>query len=165
MGDDRPKRAVRIPLVVPDDRVTDLHWTRVKVAHCQQHTSDLGWDDPKHADDLLTDYEDANAALYDPLREETDKLHANLVQAAMRDVTSNLTTAKSNWTAGDRVNQPTYPLWHDDGSYAITYDERAATFHKHKVSLATVNGRVECDYVLPAELEGTPYKRYVLDSR
>ncbi|MFD1512524.1 RNA-guided endonuclease InsQ/TnpB family protein [Halomarina rubra] len=165
MGDDRPKRAVLIPLVVPEERINDLHWTRFKTAHCQQRTSDLGWDAPKRPDDLLTDYEDANDALYDPLRKETNQLHANLVQAAMRDVTSNLSSAKSNWNAGDRVNQPTYSICREDGSYVITYDKRAATFHKHKVSLATVSGRVECQYVLPAELDGTPYERYVLDSR
>ena len=164
MGDECVVRTVRIPLVVPEDRVTDLHWTRVKTAHCQQRASDLGWNDPKRPDDLLTSYQQAHEALYDPLREETGQLHANLVQAALKDVTANLNTAKANWRAGDRVNQPQYLVCREDGSYAITYDQRAATFHKYKVSLATVNGRVECRYVLPADLQGTPYERYVLDS-
>lgn len=83
----------------------------------------------------------------------------------MKDVTGNMGAAKSNWQAGDRVNQPSYHKRRDDGSYAITYDHRSATFHEHKVSLATVSGRGECQYVHPAELEGTPYERYVLDNR
>ena len=164
MGDEYVRRVVRLPLVVPDDRIDDLHATRLKVSYCQQRTSDFCWDDPKHPEDLITAYSTADGALYQTLREETNKLHANLVQKAMKDVTSNMSTAKHNWHAGDRVNQPTYRERNDDGSYAITYDHRAATVLKYKVSLATINGRVECKYVLPADLTGTPYERYVLDS-
>ena len=47
----------------------------------------------------------------------------------------------------------------------MTYDKRAATYHRYKVSLATVNGRVQARYVLPRKLEATPYARYVLDRR
>jgi IS605 OrfB family transposase len=164
MGDERVNRTVRIPLVVPEDRVNDIHWTRYKVAYCQQRTSDFCWDDPKHPDDIVSDYKAADTALYHPLREETDQLHSNLVQKAMKDVTGNMSTAKSNWDKDDRVNHPQYRICREGGSYAITYDKRAATFHKHKVSLATVNGRVECQYILPRELKGTPYWRYVLDA-
>jgi IS605 OrfB family transposase len=42
------------------------------------------------------------------------------------------------------------------------YDKRSATFHRDHVSLSTVDGRVECDYILPDDSE-TPPTKYVED--
>ena len=43
----------------------------------------------------------------------------------------------------------------------MVYDKRSATFYRNKISLSTVNGRVECDFELPAD-SPTPYEEYVL---
>ncbi|GAA5475266.1 IS200/IS605 family transposase ISHut2 [Haloarcula hispanica] len=43
------------------------------------------------------------------------------------------------------------------------YDKRCATFHDEYVSLATVEGRIEVEYLLPAADRDTPHSRY-LDS-
>ena len=43
----------------------------------------------------------------------------------------------------------------------MVYDKRSATFYRNKVSLSTVNGRVECDFKLPSD-SPTPYEQYVL---
>ena len=43
----------------------------------------------------------------------------------------------------------------------MDYDTRSAAFSRNKVSLATVEGRVEPSFVLPAD-SPTPYERYVL---
>jgi len=43
----------------------------------------------------------------------------------------------------------------------MDYDARSATFYRNKVSLATVEGRVEPTFVLPSD-SPTPYERYVL---
>jgi len=43
----------------------------------------------------------------------------------------------------------------------MDYDTRSATLYRNKASLATVDGRVECPFVLPAD-SPTPYERYVL---
>ena len=158
-------RTVRIPLIVPADRRDDLHQTRPKYQHCQNRTVEYCWPDtPTQPDDLITNKGDAEAALYDQLREETDGLHANLVQKAIKDATSAVGAAKSNWESGNRISKPRFDDA-DDPSWAMTYDKRAATYHRYKVSLATVNGRLEARYVLPRELDGTPYARYVLDRR
>jgi len=42
------------------------------------------------------------------------------------------------------------------------YDKRSATFHRDHVSPSTVDGRVECDYILPDDSETPPIK-YVSD--
>jgi putative transposase len=33
----------------------------------------------------------------------------------------------------------------------MVYDKRSATFYRNKISLCTVNGRIECDFELPAD--------------
>jgi len=43
----------------------------------------------------------------------------------------------------------------------MDYDTRSATFYRNKVSLATVEGRVESSFVFPAD-SPTPYERYGL---
>ncbi|MFO7927703.1 RNA-guided endonuclease InsQ/TnpB family protein [Natronomonas sp.] len=43
----------------------------------------------------------------------------------------------------------------------MDYDTRSATFYRNEVSLATVEGRVDPSFVLPAD-SPTPYERYVL---
>jgi IS605 OrfB family transposase len=43
----------------------------------------------------------------------------------------------------------------------MDYDTRSATFYRNNVSLATVEGRVEPSFILPAD-SPTPYERYVL---
>ena len=42
------------------------------------------------------------------------------------------------------------------------YDKRSATFHRDHVSLSTVDGRIECDYILPENSEKPPTK-YISD--
>ena len=76
-------RTVRIPLIVPADRQDDLHQTRPKYQHCQNKTVEYCWPSkPKQPDNLITNKGDAEAALYDQLREETDGLHANQIGRA-----------------------------------------------------------------------------------
>jgi transposase len=43
----------------------------------------------------------------------------------------------------------------------MVYDKRSATFYRNKISLSTVNGRVECVFELPSS-SPTPYEQYVL---
>ncbi|MFC6723424.1 hypothetical protein ACFQE1_03255 [Halobium palmae] len=114
MGDENLNRVVRIPLLVPGNRVNDLYATRFNTAYCQQQTSDYCWDNPKQPDDLVTNNEDAENALYHPLRKDTNQLHANLTQQAIKDVTGNMKTCRQNWDAGDRVNKPMYDICRED---------------------------------------------------
>jgi len=44
----------------------------------------------------------------------------------------------------------------------VVYDKRSATFHRDHVSFSTVDGRAECDYILPDDSE-TPPTKYVSD--
>jgi IS605 OrfB family transposase len=93
-------------------------------------------------------------ALYSKLREETD-LQAQLVQAAIKRAVEAVKACVERWKNGQRVSQPTFT------AETMDYDTRSATFYRNKVSLATVEGRVEPSFVLPAD-SPTPYERYVL---
>lgn len=57
---------------------------------------------------------------------------------------------------GRRVRE--YPTFTADFA---DYDNRSATFHADWASLATPDGRVEVEYILPAETGGTPFGEYV----
>jgi len=88
------------------------------------------------------------------LREETD-LTANPVQEAIRRAVQATKGCVERWKQGKRVSQPEFTSW------SMVYDKRSATFYRDHVSLSTINGRVECDFKLPAD-SPTPYEQYVL---
>ncbi|PSP43129.1 transposase, partial [Halobacteriales archaeon QH_2_66_30] len=73
-------RTVRVRLAVPDDRMSDLHATNDLFQYCANRTAEWAWRYPE--DDCVTSKSEAEDAIYDDLREETDYLHANLVQKA-----------------------------------------------------------------------------------
>lgn len=163
----KANRTVRIPLSVPDQRVDDLHATHNLYQYCQNRTVDWCWPDtPTHPDDLKTSKGDAEDALYDNLRDKTDnELHANLVQKAIKDAVSAVGSCKTSWENGDRISKPEFQNRADE-SYTMTYDKRAATYHRYKASFAVLDGNpVHCRYELPATLNATPYDQYVRDAR
>jgi IS605 OrfB family transposase len=160
----KARRTVRIPLDPSDADARCLHATHLPYLHCQHRAVEYCWPTtPKRPSDLITDKGEVEEALYDELREETDGLHSNLVQKAIKDAVSAVSSCQTHWENGDRISKPSFDV--ENGTYARTYDKRAATYHRHEVSLATVDGRVGTRYVLPRDLEGTPYARYVIDRR
>ena len=159
-------RTVVIPLKVPEESRTDFHQTILPYAYCQQQTVNYCWPNtPKQPDDLQTSKQDAEDALYHQLRDDTDEeLNANLVQKAIKDATSAVSSCKTSWENGDRISKPDF-YDRDRSGYTITYDKRAATYSRYEATFSTLSGTVTCRYELPAEPEGTPYGEYVLDTR
>ncbi len=140
---------------MPDDRKSDLHATNDKFQYCANRTADWAWRYPDES--CVTSKSEAEAAIYDDLREETDYLHANLVQKAIKRATDDIGNCVDRLADGENTSKPHYD------TFSIVYDKRAATYYRDKVSLATVNGRVECEYDLPDNLEGTPHGEYLLN--
>ncbi|KTG19439.1 RNA-guided endonuclease InsQ/TnpB family protein [Haloferax profundi] len=147
-------RTVKVKLDVPTERCDDLHQTKDQFLHCANRTADWAWRHPN--DYCVTSYLKAHSALYQPLREETE-LVANLVQKGIQRGIEATKSGVARLKKGDKASQPHFRAW------SILYDKRSATFHRDYVSLATVNGRVECDYVAPKEPDGTPIGKYLLN--
>ena len=65
-------------------------------------------------------------------------LPANLVQEAIRRAVHAVDSGVDRWKNGKRTNEPEFTSW------SMVYDKRSATFYRNKISLSTVNGRIEC---------------------
>jgi len=148
-------RTVRVRLDVPDSRKSDLHATNDLFQYCANRTAEWAWRYPH--DDCVTNKNQAEKALYDQLREDTDYLHSNLVQKAIKRATKDVGNCVDRLADGETTSCPHYD------TFSIAYDKRAATFYRDKVSIATVDGRVVCEYDLPENPEGTPHGAYLLN--
>ncbi len=91
---------------------------------------------------------------YDDVREQT-RLHANLVQNARNKAADAVQGVVARWKQGEYAGKPHF------SKPTVVYDKRCATFHDESVSLATVDGRIEIEYVLPDEDRDTPHSRYL----
>ncbi len=147
-------RTVKVKLDVPTDRCDDLHQTKQQFLHCANTTSEWAWRHPN--DYCVTSKQKAENTLYDRLRTETE-LTANLVQKGIRRAIEATKSGVARLKKGDNTSQPHFKAW------SVVYDKRSATFHRDHVSLSTVNGRVECDYVIPNNSEGTPIGEFLLN--
>ena len=147
-------RTVKVKLDVPTERCDDLHQTKNQFLYCANTTAAWAWRHPNGY--CITSKQNAENALYERLRDETE-LTANLVQKGIRRAIEATKSGVARLKKGDNTSQPYFNAW------SVVYDKRSATFHRDHVSLSTVNGRVECDYVLPDDPEGTPIGGYLLN--
>jgi putative transposase len=78
-----------------------------------------------------------------------------LVQAARNKAAEACKSVVARWKNGKKASKPRFTSPH------VVYDHRTATFHDDYVSLATTDGRIEADYVLPEEDSDTPHSEYL----
>ena len=147
------RRTAVVKLAVSDEQRDALHRTAEQYLYCANRTANYCWSDTSYTE-CKTNKRRVRDALYSGLREETE-LHSQLVQAAIRRAVEAVKGVVERWKKGRRVSRPTFT------AETIDYDARSATFYRRKASLATVDGRVELPFVLPAD-SPTPYERYVL---
>ncbi|MDB2284727.1 transposase [Halorubrum ezzemoulense] len=91
---------------------------------------------------------------YEDVRDET-ALHSNHVQAARNKAADACKSVVKKWKQGKKASMPHFTSPH------VVYDHRTATFHDEYVSLATTDGRIEADYVLPDDEQDTPHAEYL----
>ena len=149
------RRTAVVKLAVSDEQRDALHRTAEQYLYCANRTADYCWSDTSLTE-CKTNKRQVRDALYADLREETD-LQAQLVQAAIRRAVEAVKGVVERWKKGQRVSCPTFT------AETMDYDARSATFYRNKASLATVAGRVELSFVLPAD-SPTPYEQYVLSA-
>jgi IS605 OrfB family transposase len=78
-----------------------------------------------------------------------------LVQNARNKAAEACKSVVSRWKNGKKASKPRMTSPH------VVYDHRTATFYDDYVSLATTDGRIEADYVLPDEDSETPHAEYL----
>jgi IS605 OrfB family transposase len=147
------RRTAVVKLNVFDEQRDALHRTAEQYLYCAKRTADYCESDASYTDCNINKRQ-VRDSLYSSLREETG-LQAQLVQAAIRRAVEAVKGVVERWKKGQRVSCPTFT------AETMDYDTRSATFYRNKVSLSTVEGRVEPSFVLPED-SPTPYERYVL---
>ena len=147
------RRTAVIKLDTPEGAEPLLRGTVEQFKHCANTASEWCW----HGDDgfHVTSKAKAETALYDQLKTETD-LTANLVQKGIRRAVEAVKSGVERLKRGEDTTKPYF------SADSVVYDKRSATFHRDHVSLSTVDGRIECEYILPDNAE-TPPTKYVAD--
>ena len=158
----KANRTVRIPVDPTQAEQERLRQTLEDYQYCRKQTLDYCWNNPKQPSDLVTSKSQAEDALYHDLRDETDEqLHSNLVQKAIKDVTSALSGLKEIWKNGNRISKP---AWNIENEWSMTYDTKAGSFSKYEATFSTTTDNVKLRYETPARPEQTLYEKYVLDT-
>ena len=92
---------------------------------------------------------------YDDVREATNGFNGGLVQAARNKATEACKSIVTRWKNGKKASKPRMTSPH------IVYDHRTATFYDEYVSLATTDGRITAEYVLPDKDSDTPHAEHL----
>jgi len=146
------RRTVSVKLDVDSNDAALLRETVDEFLWAANYVVDHAW----QGEYKTTSKAQLQAETYDDVREQT-RLHANIVQNARNKAADAVQSAVARWKQGEYAGKPHFT------SPTVVYDKRCATFHDEYVSLATVEGRIEVEYLLPAADRDTPHSRY-LDS-
>jgi putative transposase len=145
------RRTVVVKLDMDDSDATLLHETVEEYLWACNYVVRDAWQD----DYKPTSKTKLHDRTYSDVREQT-RLQANLVQSARNKAAEGIKGVVARWQNGKKASQPHFT------APSVRYDKRSATFHDDRVSLATVNGRIEAEYVLPLEGDN-PHTQYLRD--
>jgi len=144
------RRTVPVKLDVDSDDAALLRETIDEFLWAANYVVDHAW----QGDYKTTSKAKLQEETYDDVREQT-RLHANLVQNARNKVADAVQSVVARWKQGEYAGKPHF------SQPTVVYDKRCATFHDEYVSLATVDGRIEIEYVLPDDDRDTPHSQYL----
>jgi transposase, IS605 OrfB family, central region len=143
------RRTAIIKLDVDDSDAPHLHETIEEYLWACNYVVQDAWQD----DYKPTSKTELHRRTYRDVREQT-RLQANLVQSARNRAAEAIKGVVARWQNGKKASQPHFT------TPSVRYDKRSATFHDGHISLSTVNGRIEAEYVLPPEGDN-PHTRYL----
>jgi IS605 OrfB family transposase len=144
------RRTVPVKLDVDSDDAALLHETVADFLWAANHVVDHAW----QGEYKTTSKAQLQEETYDDVRDQT-RLHANLVQNARNKAADAVQSVVTRWKQGEYAGKPHF------SKPTVVYDKRCATFHDEYLSLATVDGRIEIEYVLPHPDRDTPHSRYL----
>ncbi|WP_436931839.1 RNA-guided endonuclease InsQ/TnpB family protein [Halosimplex halobium] len=146
------RRTVRVKLDVDSEAAALLEDTVDAFLWSAQYVVDHAFEG-EHVTTSKTTLDDET---YDDIREQTGGFNGGLVQAARNKAAEACRSVVARWKQGKAASKPEFTSPH------VVYDHRTATFHDEYVTLATTEGRVRADYVLPNDACGTPHGKYLL---
>ncbi len=144
------RRTVPVKLDVDSNDAALLEETVDTFLWCAQYVTDHAF----KGEYVTTSKTTLDDKTYDDVREATDGFNGGLVQAARNKAAEACKSVVAKWKQGKKASKPHFTSPH------VVYDHRTATFHDDYVSLATTDGRIEADYVLPDENSDTPHAEY-----
>ena len=145
------RRTVPVTLDVDSDDAALLEDTVDTFLWCAQYVVDHAF----KGEYVTTSKTTLDDETYDNVRENTDGFNGGLVQAARNKAAEACKSVVARWQNGKKASKPSMTSPH------VVYDKRTATFHDDYVSLATTDGRIEADYRLPNDMDGTPHTEYL----
>jgi len=145
------RRTVSVTLDVNSDDAALLEDTVDTFLWCAQYVVDHAF----KGEYVTTSKTTLDNETYDDVRDATNNFNGGLVQAARNKAAEACKSVVARWKNGKKASKPRMSSPH------VVYDHRTATFHDDYVSLATVDGRIEADYVLPDEDTDTPHADYL----
>ena len=145
------RRTVPVALDVDSDDAARLEDTVDTFLWCAQYVVDHAF----QGESVTTSKTQLDDETYDHVRDKTDGFNGGLVQAARNKAAQACKSVVARWKNGKKASKPTFTSPH------VVYDKRTATFLDDHVSLATTDGRIEADYVLPDEDSDTPHSEYL----
>lgn len=146
------RRTVPVTLDVDSDDATLLEDTIDEFLRAAQYVTDHAFED----ECVTTSKTTLNDETYEDVREST-QLHSNHVQSARNRAADACNSVIERWKQGKKVSKPQFTSPH------LVYENRSVTFYDDYVSLATVDGRIEVNCVLPENPADTPHQRYLFD--
>ena len=147
------QRTVKTKLDVDDHAAALLEDTIDQFLLAAQYVTDHGFKGQR----VTTSKQDLHDQTYESVRRITGHLNSNLIQTARNKAATACKSTVARWKQGNKASKPSFSSPH------VAYNKRSATFHDDYVSLATVDGRVELDYILPRNLEDTPHEQYLFN--
>ena len=145
------RRTVPVALDVDSDDAALLEATVDTFLWSAQYVVDHAFD----GEYVTTSKTTLDDETYDDVREKTDGFNGGLVQAARNKAADACKSVVARWKQGKKASKPSMTSPH------VVYDHRTATFYDEYVSLATTDGRIEADYRLPDDMDGTPHAEYL----
>ncbi len=144
------RRTVPVTLDVDSDDDALLHNTVDEFLFAAQYVVDYAF----QGEYVTTSKGQLQDETYDDVCDQTP-LNTGLVQNARNKAAEACKSVVKHWKNGKKASKPRMTSPH------VVYDHRTATFHDDYVSLATTDGRIEADYVLPDKDSDTPHAEYL----
>ncbi|SNZ12519.1 transposase, IS605 OrfB family, central region [Natronoarchaeum philippinense] len=152
MVEDSSTRTVPIKLNVDKSAADLLHQTTDHFLDAANYVVDVAWG----PDWKITSKQKLHDQTYYDVRDHSP-LPANLVQAARNRAAEAVKGVVERWKEGKKASKPHFT------SRFASYDARTITVNDDHATLATIDGRVTAEFVLPNEQRDTPHSAYLLN--